>query len=77
MKRQINLKLLLVVVSIVGAGTGFYVRTLQLEPIRYSTLEMLIAKKNLEGKGMVRGLQEIRSERFEVRATGPRSTICV
>ena len=67
MKRQISLKLLLVVVSIVGTGAGLYVRTLQPEPIRYSTLNMLIANENLDGMEIVRGLPEIGSERFEVR----------
>lgn len=65
MRRQISLKLLLVVVSIAGAGTGLYVRTLQPEPIRYSTLDELIAEGGLEGMEIVRGLAEIEGARFE------------
>ena len=67
MKQQISLKLLLVMVSIVGTGTGLYVRSLQPEPIRYYTLGELIAKRNLEGMQIVRGLPEIGSTRFQVR----------
>jgi len=69
MKRQISLKLLLVVVSIVGTGTGLYVRTLQPEPIRYYTLDELVAEGNLEGMEIVRGLAEIGRARFENRMT--------
>jgi len=69
MKRQISLKLLLVVVSIVGAGTGLYVRTLQPEPIRYSMLDELIAEGSLEEMEIVRGLAEIGRARFENKMT--------